>query len=148
MEDQKHTLSVCSALAAFIILFPVALLVSHFNSSASNVLLNSWIRMRGKRMSYSVSTRCSMKMPNSLTCTTSLQSPLFQVTSPPPPISFQICSSRQSKLFLITTLLSQLNYLIAAFHIMETDAINGINGTIITYGQVSIASYTYPLDSD
>jgi hypothetical protein len=87
MEDQKHTLSVCSALAAFIILFPVALLVSHFNSSASNVLLNSWIRMRGKRMSYSVSTRCSMKMPNSLTSTTSLQSPLFQVTFFPP-ISF------------------------------------------------------------
>jgi hypothetical protein len=108
MEDQKHTLSVCSALAAFIILFPVALLVSHFNSSASNVLLNSWIRMRGKRMSYSVSTRCSMKMPNSLTCTTSLQSPLFQVTSPPSPyflldLFFEIVKAVSYHYTLITT---------------------------------------------
>lgn len=142
MEDQKHTLSVCYALAAFIILFPVALLVSHFNSSASNVLLNSWIRMRGKRMSYSVSTRCSMKMPNSLTSTTSLQCPLFQVTFPPLFPSRSVLRDSQS------CFLSRLNYLIAVFHIMETDAINGINGTIITYGQVSIASYTYTLDPD
>jgi len=31
---------------------------------------------------------------------------------------------------------------------METDAINGISGTIITYGQVSIAPYTYTLYPD
>lgn len=62
-------------------LFPCDLVgvVWHFNSSASNVLANSWTRMRGKKMSYSVLTRCSMKTRNSLMSTTSLQCPLFQV---------------------------------------------------------------------
>jgi hypothetical protein len=38
-----------------------------------------WVRMRGKKMSYSALTRCSTKMRSSLMSTTSLQCPLFQV---------------------------------------------------------------------
>ena len=53
--------------------------VWHFNASASNVLANSWIRMRGKKMSYSVLTRCSMKTRNSLMSRNSLLCPLCQV---------------------------------------------------------------------
>jgi hypothetical protein len=91
-------------------------------------------------MSYSVLTRFSMKIPNSLMSTTSLQCPLFQV--------FFFCFLLDLFFKIVKAVSYQYTPIITRlsnshFYILETDAINGINGTIITYGQVSIASYTY-----